>query len=146
MRLLEKVMFKGLCTLSMITCFSVNAVAGLDANEKRLIKIINQNEAQEIAFIEKTVNINSGTFNLNGVKKVGKFYRKSLEKLGFGKLQAINPRKKGGADIAYVDSIIPALDGLGGVGQFDHSTQEYMDIEKTIDATKRLALFLYQLR
>ncbi len=73
---------------------------------------------------------------------------KELEKvniaLGFGKLVATDPRDKGAADIAYIDPKIPALDGLGGVGEFDHSTDEYMDIEQTIKATQRLALFLYQ--
>jgi len=71
---------------------------------------------------------------------------KQLEKvnkdLGFGKLTAVDPRDKGAADIAYIDPKIPALDGLGGVGQFDHSTDEYMEIDQTIKATQRLALFL----
>jgi glutamate carboxypeptidase len=66
-------------------------------------------------------------------------------RLGFGSLRAIDPRKKGGADIAYIDKAIPKLDGLGAIGQFDHSEAEMMDIAKTIDATSRLAVFLYQI-
>ena len=70
---------------------------------------------------------------------------KTNEALGFGPLIAIDPRQKGAADIAYIDSSIPAVDGLGAVGEFDHSADEFMKIDETIDATKRLALFLYQL-
>ncbi|WP_367607093.1 hypothetical protein [Legionella sp. W05-934-2] len=76
-------MSKGLLILLMLVCFGAHAKGELDANEKKIVAIIHQNEKQEIEFIQKTVNINSGTFNLNGVKKVAKLYDKSLKKLGF---------------------------------------------------------------
>ncbi len=39
--------------------------------------------AESVKFLENTVNINSGTHNLEGVKKVGMIYKGELEKLGF---------------------------------------------------------------
>ncbi len=66
--------------------------------------------------------------------------------LGFGPLTSRNPRSKGAADISYVASQkLPALDGLGGVGDYDHSDKEHIDLDKTLAATKRAALFIYQL-
>ena len=43
----------------------------LTRNEKKIVKNIERNNAEAISFLEKVVNINSGTLNLKGIEKVG---------------------------------------------------------------------------
>ncbi|EKB48942.1 M20/M25/M40 family metallo-hydrolase [Cecembia lonarensis] len=53
-----------------------------DAEEK-LLEIIDRNYQETIALLEETVNINSGTFNLEGVREVGKVFEREFAKIGF---------------------------------------------------------------
>ena len=55
---------------------------GLSENEKKIIAYVNQhmNEAENLLI--KSVNINSGTLNKEGVKKVGDLFSVELEKAG----------------------------------------------------------------
>lgn len=55
----------------------------LDRNEKKVVSIVDENMAEAISFLEKVVNVNSGTYNLEGVKKVGAIFQVELEALGF---------------------------------------------------------------
>ncbi len=55
----------------------------LTRNEKKIVKNIEQNNAEAISFLEKVVNINSGTLNLKGVEKVGKEFANAFEEIGF---------------------------------------------------------------
>jgi len=51
--------------------------------EKQILRNVEKNHDASIKFLEETVNINSGTFNIDGVKKVGDIYRELLDELGF---------------------------------------------------------------
>lgn len=51
--------------------------------EKQMINFLKENKQEQIHFLEKTVNINSGTLNLKGVKEVGMLYKAELDALGF---------------------------------------------------------------
>jgi glutamate carboxypeptidase len=55
----------------------------LTKNEKKIVKNIEQNNTEAISFLEKVVNINSGTLNLKGIEKVGKEFATAFEKIGF---------------------------------------------------------------
>ncbi len=55
----------------------------ISKQEKQLLSIIENNYEESVKFLENTVNINSGTHNIEGVKKVGMIYKAELEKLGF---------------------------------------------------------------
>lgn len=55
----------------------------LTKNEKKIVKNIEQNSAEAISFLEKVVNINSGTLNLKGIEKVGKEFATAFEEIGF---------------------------------------------------------------
>lgn len=55
----------------------------LTKNENKIIKNIEQNNAEAISFLEKVVNINSGTLNLKGIEKVGKEFATAFEEIGF---------------------------------------------------------------
>lgn len=51
--------------------------------EQAIITTVKQQMPQTEAFLEKVVNINSGTLNLEGVRQVGKLMAAELDKLGF---------------------------------------------------------------
>jgi glutamate carboxypeptidase len=51
--------------------------------EKAIVAYIDANERASNAFLEKLVNINSGTYNLEGVRAVGRILTTQLEQLGF---------------------------------------------------------------
>ncbi len=53
------------------------------AVEKKLIAYIDKHLPDAMNLLKETVNINSGTLNIEGVRKVGEIYKKELEKAGF---------------------------------------------------------------
>jgi glutamate carboxypeptidase len=55
----------------------------LSKTEQQLLKNIEADYTATIQLLKESVNINSGTFNIEGVKKVGQLYAKELEALGF---------------------------------------------------------------
>lgn len=71
--------------LLIIICFSflMSHAQSLQPIEQKLIKKIEEHYPAMMELLKNSVNINSGTFNINGVKAVGQLYSKELEKLGF---------------------------------------------------------------
>jgi len=55
----------------------------LSRTEKKIIKSIEANNDDAISFLEKVVNINSGTLNLVGVEEVGKVFSDAFKDIGF---------------------------------------------------------------
>lgn len=55
----------------------------LDAKEKALVSHVSAGEPASIALLEQIVNVNSGTMNFAGVRKVGDLLRPRFEALGF---------------------------------------------------------------
>ncbi|MGI9548219.1 MAG: M20/M25/M40 family metallo-hydrolase [Flavobacteriaceae bacterium] len=51
----------------------------LSKTEKKILKTIEQNNDEAIAFLEKVVNMNSGTLNLEGVRHVGEVFADAFE-------------------------------------------------------------------
>lgn len=71
--------------LTLVSVFFLVALNAqkLSKNEKKIIKNIEQNNADAIAFLEKVVNINSGTLNIKGVEEVGQEFANAFEAIGF---------------------------------------------------------------
>ncbi len=69
-----------------LICFSlinINTKAqGLNATEQKIIDFVNQHMTATTNLLKETVDINSGTLNIEGVKKVGAVYAKELEIAG----------------------------------------------------------------
>jgi len=61
----------------------IGIAQSLTKTEQQIIKNIEAEMPNTIQLIKESVNINSGTFNTEGVKKVGNLYAKELEALGF---------------------------------------------------------------
>jgi glutamate carboxypeptidase len=55
----------------------------LSATEKRLVAEVNQGVPAALALLERTVDVNSGTMNLEGVRQVGSMFEPELKSLGF---------------------------------------------------------------
>jgi glutamate carboxypeptidase len=55
----------------------------LKKNELKILKSVEANYSASVKLLEETVRVNSGTQNLEGVKKVGMIYKKFLDDLGF---------------------------------------------------------------
>src|SRR5215471_13729617 len=51
--------------------------------EKKLVEAINARLSDEIAALQKIVDIDSGTLNVAGVREVGRYFEAELQPLGF---------------------------------------------------------------
>lgn len=57
--------------------------AELSATEQKIVAAIKERSDASLKFLERTVNVNSGTMNHNGVREVGKMIRVEFDQLGF---------------------------------------------------------------
>ena len=74
---LKTILFFTLVWVSLLG-FSQN-----NKTEQKIIKAVEQHSERAIDLIKKSVNINSGTMNFEGVKSVGRLFQNELDKLGF---------------------------------------------------------------
>lgn len=74
-----------ICTLVLQAPIFAQQEQGTNLNdeEKAIIAYIDQNMPRAIALLKESVNINSGTLNVEGVKKVGALFAKEFEKAKF---------------------------------------------------------------
>ncbi len=76
--------FKLTCLLSFLFCLtSIQLEAQLNRTESKIIKKAQSYNQESIDFLEQMVNINSGTLNLAGVKKVGMLLQKEFDAINF---------------------------------------------------------------
>jgi glutamate carboxypeptidase len=62
---------------------AANVSQGLSKEEQQVMAWIDAHMPQAIELLKESVNINSGTLNIAGVKKVGALFAKEFEKAGF---------------------------------------------------------------
>lgn len=72
-----------LVALAALACSQTVYTAPRDAKEKALVSQVNAGEQANLALLEQIVNVNSGTMNFAGVRKVGDMLRPRFEALGF---------------------------------------------------------------
>ena len=60
-----------------------NGAPPLSRTEQRIRDYVQTHEVEQIALLEKAVNISSGTFNLAGVRAVGKLFAPEFSSIGF---------------------------------------------------------------
>ena len=65
--------------------------------------------------------------------------------LGMGPIQAVDPGKRGAADISFAAQHTAALGGLGVVGRGAHTPDETIDLGSIPVMAKRAALLIYRL-
>lgn len=68
-----------------LACFSISIsyAQKLSKKEKKILTSIENNNAEAISFLEKVVNINSGTLNAKGVKEVGMVFQQAFDDIDF---------------------------------------------------------------
>ncbi len=70
----------------MLACPLATCAAGaaeLSPTEQKIVAAIKANSPAAIQFLERSVNINSGTMNPEGVREVGRLFRAEFDGLGF---------------------------------------------------------------
>ena len=70
-------------TLCLILLTSISFAQNISRTENKILKTVTSNNSEAIEFLKKVVNINSGTMNHEGVKKVGDVFGKAFEDIGF---------------------------------------------------------------
>ncbi|MFV8357152.1 M20/M25/M40 family metallo-hydrolase [Flavobacterium sp. XS1P32] len=75
-------MKKILLSLCFLIAFINGKAQNLSNTEKKIVAYVNEHLPETKDLLVKTVNINSGTLNIEGVKKVGAIYSAELEKAG----------------------------------------------------------------
>src|SRR5262245_27063070 len=68
---------------SLLATSVVHAQSALSANERAIVRAVDGHNAEALALLERIVNINSGTMNFAGVRKVGDVLRPQFDALGF---------------------------------------------------------------
>ena len=78
-------MYRLVLVCSLLALFLGQSVGAqqLSRKERKLLNTIEKNNPEAIAFLEKVVNINSGTLNKKGVEEVGQVFGAAFEEIGF---------------------------------------------------------------
>lgn len=73
-------------------------------------------------------------------------YDQISQDLGFGKVNAVDPRNAGAADISFVaEHVEMAIDGLGLMGSGGHTENEIADMNTLLQQTQRAAILFHRL-
>jgi len=81
-----------------------------------------------------------------GNKSLLEIYSQASQDLGFGEVNAVDPKKAGAADISFVaNDVEMAIDGLGLMGTGGHTEREKADISTLSSQSKRAALLMLRL-
>jgi glutamate carboxypeptidase len=81
-----------------------------------------------------------------GNTKLLQMYDRASRDLGFGPVEATDPRSAGAADISFVAGDVKmALDGIGLMGHDDHTAGETADLATLPSQTKRAAVLIHRL-
>ncbi len=98
----------GLVLLAVTLLAPAVALAQLDATERQLASHVDAHVGEALALLEKSVDINSGTMNFDGVREVGKLFAAELERLGF------ETRWVDGAAFERAGHLVATREGDGG--------------------------------
>jgi glutamate carboxypeptidase len=93
-----------------LTVFNANAQK-LSSIEKKILNQIEQNNDEAIHLLEKSVNINSGTMNLDGVKIVGDLFSEEFKKIGFTSTWIPMPEEIGRAGHLFCEFSTKKING-----------------------------------
>jgi glutamate carboxypeptidase len=119
--------FGAAAALSVAAASAMPAQKGLSSTEQKIRGSVERHRGAQVDFLERVVNINSGTLNGEGVRKVGEVFRAALDSLGFetrwaempesmeraGHLVAEHKGKPGGKRILLIGHFDTVFEGEG---------------------------------
>ncbi|MDG2193621.1 MAG: M20/M25/M40 family metallo-hydrolase [Polaribacter sp.] len=117
----------------VLLTFLVNIQAQqLSSLEKKVLLQIDQNNAASIVLLEKVVNINSGSLNVKGVKKVGDIFASEFESIGFETTWVDMPQRMGRAGHLFCELNTGTVEGkkLLLIGHLDTVFEEDSDFQE----------------
>ncbi len=96
-----------LLAAGLSTGSTAEAAGSLSAAERRMVDVVDRATPDALALLERTVNVNSGTMNFDGVREVGQLFRSEFKALGF------NVRWADGAEWGRAGHLIAERPGRG---------------------------------
>ena len=96
-------MRKYFCCAVLALVVSASNAQSLSKTEQKIVAGVDAGMPATLQLLKESVNINSGTFNIEGVKKTGQLYARELEALGFTVIWIPMPDsvKRAGHLVAY---------------------------------------------
>ena len=92
----KNTIMKNLYLLLLLIFFNLTLEAQkLSKIERKIVNIVKTNDEEAVLLLEKVVNINSGTLNLQGVKEVGNLFSEEFENIGFTPSWKVMPDEMG---------------------------------------------------
>src|SRR6266480_1803467 len=68
---------------ALLALIAADAAAALTAAERQIVAAVKERSGAALQFLERTVNVNSGTLSPEGVREVGRMFRAEFDQLGF---------------------------------------------------------------
>jgi glutamate carboxypeptidase len=115
-----------------------------DRARKRMTEVVAENQpntSATITFSEGYPPMAPGPENYTLLEKLSRV----SQDLGFGPMEALDPGRRGAADISFVAPYTPGLAGMGAYGSGSHSPEEMLDLTSVMRAAKRAAVLMYRL-
>ncbi len=81
----------------------------------------------------------------DGNKRLQEQFSRINEELGRGPMPALDPSRRGAADVSFVAPHTDALAGLGAIGKGGHTPNESLELDSMPLAIKRAAILIYRL-
>lgn len=81
----------------------------------------------------------------DGNKRLQEQFSRINEELGRGPMPALDPSRRGAADVSFVAPYTDALAGLGAIGKGGHTPDESLELDSIPVAIKRAAILMYRL-
>jgi glutamate carboxypeptidase len=80
---MKKSISRKLVTISCLLVIGLSFGQKITRTEQKILKAVELNNEEAIDFLKQVVNINSGTMNHAGVKKVGMVFKEAYDNIGF---------------------------------------------------------------
>lgn len=116
----------------------------------RAKKIMSEIASKNYPGTKATLTFNPGGYPplavTEGNRELLKIYDEVSRNLGYGAVEAVNPRNAGAADVSFTAGLVDmAVDGLGLSGADDHTVNETGNLNMLSVQAKRAALLMYRL-
>ena len=124
-----------------IRFISSEQLARLKAKMNAIIARHLPRTSAELRWVEETPAMQATPANYELLRRLDRV----SQDLGFGPVQALDPKLRGYGDISFVAPILPCLDGLGARCEASHTPQERSDVSALPQLIKRTAVLIHRL-